>query len=335
MESINPDFSIIVPVYNTVKELERCVNSVLKQSYRNFELILVDDGSTDGSEELCDLLATKDDRIICLHKKNGGVAQARNDGVNVSNGDYLLFLDSDDMWEDIKALNDIKHIIDNSTNVDVICFGVEICNEKNITEKIRCPKMIKDCANKEEVVCSLIYTNQYFSACYVKVLKRSYFIENNLFFKKDLLSEDIEWSARVLITCKNLKIYDSIFYKRIRRKEGSLTTTIDKKNIKDILFSIEQGIDYIKKNSENANMEQLYYEYWAYQYAMMLGFVPIMKGDLEYEKIIKRIQKLKWLLKYDHVKKVRYVRILVSIIGIKMAIGLLEKYYKVRGILYV
>lgn len=92
----NPLLSIITPVYNVRSYLERCVLSVLNQSYDNIELILIDDGSTDGSSELCDEWALKDNRIVVIHKENGGVSSARNVGLEIANGEYFTFVDSDD-----------------------------------------------------------------------------------------------------------------------------------------------------------------------------------------------------------------------------------------------
>lgn len=88
--------SIIVPVYNVEKYLEKCVDSIINQTYRNLEIILVNDGSTDNSGELCDNLATKDSRIVVYHKENGGVSSARNLGLDRAQGDYIGFVDSDD-----------------------------------------------------------------------------------------------------------------------------------------------------------------------------------------------------------------------------------------------
>ena len=88
--------SVIIPVYNIKGFLRRCIHSVINQSYTNLEIILVDDGSTDGSEKICDSFSRKDLRIRVIHKKNGGLSSARNAAINVSNGAYLFFLDGDD-----------------------------------------------------------------------------------------------------------------------------------------------------------------------------------------------------------------------------------------------
>ena len=89
--------SIIVPVYNAEDSLDRCICSVLDQTCPSFELILVDDGSTDGSPEICDRYAAEDSRVVVIHKVNGGVSSARNAGIEVAAGEYLMFLDADDV----------------------------------------------------------------------------------------------------------------------------------------------------------------------------------------------------------------------------------------------
>lgn len=97
--SDNPWISVIIPVYNPGRYFEKCINSILNQTYRNLEIILVDDGSTDGSEKACDDYAQKDNRIKVIHQKNSGVSKARNAGLHIATGDYYHFPDSDDYME--------------------------------------------------------------------------------------------------------------------------------------------------------------------------------------------------------------------------------------------
>lgn len=93
---MNKLVSVIVPVYNVEKYLERCINSIIQQSYNNLEIILIDDGSTDASGKICDEYKEKDDRIIVIHKENGGLSDARNAGIKIFTGEYVTFIDSDD-----------------------------------------------------------------------------------------------------------------------------------------------------------------------------------------------------------------------------------------------
>ena len=95
----NPKISVIVPVYKVEKYLDRCVESIVNQTYKNLEIILVDDGSPDNCPVMCDEWAEKDERIRVIHKENGGLADARNAGMNIATGDYIGFVDSDDWIE--------------------------------------------------------------------------------------------------------------------------------------------------------------------------------------------------------------------------------------------
>lgn len=324
-----PMFSIVIPIYNTEKELERCVRSVTCQSFRDFELILVDDGSKDSSGALCDSYSAEDPRVVTIHQENAGCAEARNTGIRSARGKYLIFVDSDDMWDDAEALEGIARTIQNQPGVDVVCFGVKILDEKGNYVKERKPELPDGIdQSKTAIVRHLVYTNGFFSTSYVKALKRDFFLKEGLFFIKGLLSEDIEWSARILLGCGSIAVYSNAFYKRIQRSEGSITSSIGKKNIMDILGSIERGVALVEDRAENEELKSLYYEYWAYQYAMLLGLVYRVRKDAEYPKLIKRLQALKWLLKYDHVGKVKAVRRLVSILGIKGAIRVLAEYYR-------
>ena len=117
-------FSVIVPVYNTEKYLDRCINSILSQRFSDFELILVDDGSLDGSLRICERYAQEDQRIHVFHKLNGGLADTRNYGMVNAKGDYIVFLDSDDWFED-QLLDDYQKLIEQSLP-DVIIQGIRV-----------------------------------------------------------------------------------------------------------------------------------------------------------------------------------------------------------------
>lgn len=120
-----PEFSIIVPVYNTVDYLTNCVESILSQDYRNYELILVDDGSTDGSASLCDEFAAHDVRVRCIHKLNGGVSSARNVGIEAAQGQFVWFCDSDDQLRSGALLKLAQTLSQSSAKPLMIAFPVE------------------------------------------------------------------------------------------------------------------------------------------------------------------------------------------------------------------
>ncbi len=122
---MQPAFSIIVPVYNAEKTLQRCVDSILAQTFEDFELILINDGSKDQSGDICDEYAAKDSRVKTVHKTNGGVSSARNAGLRIAQGEYIAFIDSDD-YIDNDYLLGFKHY-----DADLIISGAKLISINN------------------------------------------------------------------------------------------------------------------------------------------------------------------------------------------------------------
>ena len=118
---MNKKVTIILPIYNVEKYLDRCINSIINQSYQNLEIILVDDGSLDGCPKLCDQWGKKDKRIKVIHKENEGLGMARNTGINHATGDYICFFDSDD-FIDTNTIRDVLKVVD-KTKADIVSFG--------------------------------------------------------------------------------------------------------------------------------------------------------------------------------------------------------------------
>lgn len=129
--------SVIIPVYNIEKYLDRCLESIINQSYTNLEIILIDDGSTDNSGKICDDYKNQDNRIIVVHKKNEGVSQARNLGISIATGEFLSFVDGDDTVEKDMFLTLINNAY--KYNADFSCCGVRfiyIWMEKSLMKKL-------------------------------------------------------------------------------------------------------------------------------------------------------------------------------------------------------
>ena len=126
---MNELISVIVPIYNVEKYLERCLDSIIKQTYKNLDIILVDDGSIDNSTKICDEYVKKDSRIKVIHKENGGLSDARNVGIDNSDGKYICFIDSDDYIE----LDMIENLYDGivKNNANICCCGKLLEYEKN------------------------------------------------------------------------------------------------------------------------------------------------------------------------------------------------------------
>ena len=116
-------FSVIIPVYNIADYLPQCIDSVLAQDFQDYEIILVDDGSTDGSSEICDKYVLEYEQIKVIHKENTGPSDARNIGIKNAIGDYIIFLDGDDFWQGNTIFFDLSKIIREENHPDLIVYG--------------------------------------------------------------------------------------------------------------------------------------------------------------------------------------------------------------------
>ena len=200
-----PLFSVIVPVYKVEKYLKRCVDSILMQKNADFEVILVDDGSPDNCGNMCDEYASIDKRVTVIHQENRGLSGARNSGIRKAVGQYVIFIDSDDYWNNENGLSELSKTINENESLDIICFGVNIVSEKGELVKTRKPTILTDdFCDKYEVLKKMIYRNEYISTSYVKAIKRELITDNSLYFIDRIYSEDIEWSARLMILCKSI-----------------------------------------------------------------------------------------------------------------------------------
>lgn len=147
--SNNQTVSVVIPVYNVEKYLDRCIESVINQTYQNLEIILVDDGSPDRCPQMCDMWAEKDSRIKVVHKKNEGLGMARNTGIACATGEYICFLDSDD-YIDLQVIEKAIRLAD-STESDIVLFGMTLVDARGRTTAILPPKTVKQVYMKEEV----------------------------------------------------------------------------------------------------------------------------------------------------------------------------------------
>lgn len=227
--------SIIVPIYNVEKYLHRCVDSIIKQTYENIEIILVDDGSPDNCPRICEEYAKRDNRIKIIHKNNGGLASARNAGMKMSKGDYILFVDSDD-WinentvEDLLIIaveNDVDFVrftpvtashpnkID-STPVD---FGTEDIMEDGIYDK---EKIRKDIFSRLFVTSNL--TMGPIVAVWRSLYKSKFLFDNNLYFYEDIkYSEDAIFSAKVVYNSNKFYYLKGGYYYNYFYNNNSIT----------------------------------------------------------------------------------------------------------------
>lgn len=217
----NPNVSIIIPVYNIDNEyLTKCIESVLIQKGADFEVIMVDDGSTNGCSEWCDDWAKKDSRIRVIHKQNGGVSSARNVGIKESKGEYLIFIDPDDWWEPDLIERTYETISKN--NCDLLFFGLR---EEYLNRQIPRPcfentgdyHQVDECLRRGIMIGLIDYTVRkipaVFGACWNSMIRRTIVFNNEIFFPEDIFhGEDSVFIFSLLVIACNVGILDLELY---------------------------------------------------------------------------------------------------------------------------
>lgn len=183
---MNDLITVIVPVYNVINCLERCVNSILSQTYKNLEIILVDDGSTDGSAALCDRFKEREPRIQVIHKKNGGLSSARNMGITLAEGSYIAFIDSDD-WIKDDMIEKLYHAC-RRYSVNIACCGRYKVYESGKAQEVN---TLNECTvwSGTEALKRLLTWNKVDSSVCDKLWKRELFCKDS--FPINRLHEDI------------------------------------------------------------------------------------------------------------------------------------------------
>lgn len=234
--------SVIVPVFNAEKYLKRCIDSILGQSYRNFELILIDDGSTDSSPSICDSYLSIDDRIIVKHIKNGGVANARNIGIEVSNYEYFMFVDSDDCIEE----NMLEEMCKYSENSDVVIAGLEIKYPSFVN--IYTPENleyvhIRELYNKF----SYYYNSTIINSPCAKIYNKS--ILSDLRFDTSLrLGEDFDFNLKYFEKCNIISITDKTKYIYDCTNSDSATKKYHDGAIEELIYVNRQGHQFCSRH---------------------------------------------------------------------------------------
>ena len=214
--------SVVLSVYNVKQYLERCVQSVLSQTYKDFEIVLVDDGSTDGSGELCDQIAKFDSRVVVVHQKNQGNSGARNTGIRQAKGDYIIFADSDDYW----LLNDgLMTLVQNcDEGIDLICFKeVDIWKNVRKTYNPYNLKKISKLSNVQELFSYLVRNQQLRMAVWITMVRRQILLDHEIYFPLRLMGEDFYWHFCLWQHVHKVKMLNLCLYGYCHR-QGSITT---------------------------------------------------------------------------------------------------------------
>ena len=310
-----PFFSVVIPVYNVEKYLTECVDSVLKQSFKNYEIILVDDGSPDNCPVICDELSEKHECIKVIHQKNGGLSDARNQGLRNASGEFIVFLDSDDKLASYEVLDTLYNYIKKENCKIIYCPRIARFSDvlKPIfSQSIKTKKLSSTELFSYSITCQSIFT-----AC-LFITNRQFLLTNSLFFTKNILHEDMDWIPRLLnVEDELIGIYNEDFY-LYRINDSSITSVFTQKRFEGLMYTIK----WISEISEISEFLSLWLN--------MLFYSVFIDMESEYQNRELYKKHLSELKKYMR-KESRYLSSRNKIILHLGRVGALV-FYKLRGL---
>lgn len=291
---MEPKISIIVPVYNVAEYLGKCVESILNQTFVDFELILVNDGSKDKSGEICDEYAEKDSRVKVIHGKNAGLSVARNTGINAARGEYIGFVDSDDWIEPdmYEALYESCAL----SKSEISIIGMREVSEEGKTLIEYIPVHV----NLREILKRAYAWN--------KLFKRELFVNNNLYFIEGKCYEDLELIPKLFITCNKVTNVNKVGYNYLKRR-GSITSDRNEKildnlwaytQIKKYLLDEKVYLEYKEEFEYGVLYFKRYYINILYDYPTKFLINNFKRIKIDFDKIggLKKKDYLKFILKH-------------------------------------
>lgn len=243
----NSKISVIIPIYNVEKYLRKCLNAIVNQTYKNLEIILVDDESPDNCSKICEEYAKKDERIIVIHKKNGGQASARNRGLDIATGDYISFIDPDDYIE--KDFYEHLITLASEHNADIAeCSFKKLYENTGKIEKVF-KKENEIVVTDNEGALNRLFSekfNVYLNTIVTwnKIYKRKLF--KKIRFSEVRIYEELGTVYKVLFECKTFVTSSKIKYTYVQRDGSTLTRPFSEERLY-MLDGIEQAINFLQK----------------------------------------------------------------------------------------
>jgi glycosyltransferase involved in cell wall biosynthesis len=246
LSTMNPRISIIVPVYNVEAYLQKCLESILRQTFSDFECILIDDGSTDNSSQICDEYSRKDNRIIVIHQKNKGVSEARNAGLRIARGEWIGFTDPDD-WCEAEMFQFLY------TNAIEKKVDISICGVQRITRgrAVKNRYFFKESIiSSKEAIKYLFSPGGFGGYMFVKLIRAQIIHENKVFFNPEIkLSEDVLFSLEIFLHASYVFISPRILYNYFNRPDSAINSS--------------QKIEYKTQDENGEKLKNLFLKYIA------------------------------------------------------------------------
>lgn len=319
--------SFVIPVYNVEMYLEECLNSILCQATEACELVLVDDGATDSSGEICDRYAAQHSIVKVIHKENGGLSSARNAGLEVAEGRYVTFVDSDD-----KIYSDsVVSLLDWIRNEDAdMCFlraaklfpngELRDLNEGIVASELHSKP-------RAAAIEHLATRPKYPGCAWAKLFRRSFLTEHDLHFPYDRrYSEDLGFIRDCILCAERFDALDVPFYQYRQSRTGSITQKGSAKNFYDLLLFITESAEKLTADTQtNDAISSSVMSFAAFEYFVLLRtYYIIPKADKP--AALEQLAEYRWVLQYSKNVKIKAVSRICNVFGIRFSAFLASIY---------
>lgn len=310
--------SIVIPVYKTKEYLDQCVQSVINQRYENFEIILVDDGSPDCCGKMCDAWAEKDARVKVIHQENGGLSAARNTGIRNASGEYVMFLDSDDWWEDENVLSAVAENL-RRTDADVLSFNYR----KSYDGALEAPYFSERLPSSEtaETLGQMLQNDRWVNGACNKAIRRLLLAEHSLYFREGITSEDIDWTLRLALHGQRFAFEKTCVFV-YRQIASSISHSASLTKIECLCDNVRECVRLL--NDADHEKAAVLKSFVAYQYGTLLYNVANLPASQRSEKLMDGVKEMKWLLSCSENKKVRLLKRSMRLSGLPGTIFMLR-----------
>ncbi len=322
--------SIVIPVYNAEKYLETCFDSIRMQDFPDYEVIIIDDGSTDGSGALCDRYAQSDSRVRVFHVENGGASRARNLGFAKAGGKYIYCIDNDDCLTDAAYFSAIYSYL-SENEVDILQTGArytsDIPGSSEIVMDYRDLPSFSGAA-ADPYVDWFVKSQKYESSCWTKIIRTDFLRENSLYFDEGLVVEDFDWNMRFLPLIQSYGVLRTAAYCHVFR-QGSITASQGAKQFRlcmDQLETMKRYAAYYKTCGCSETLRRAVLSFIAYQYYITIGHAHTL--DKEYSRqLVKHLKDNRYIIDFSQGKRQRALQTIYKLFGFRVLCTAVSYYF--------
>lgn len=325
--------SIIVPLYKAEPYIQECNLSIQAQTYKNIEVIFVDDGSPDRSGIIADSLSREYNNIKVIHKSNGGASSARNAGVEMSNGEYLLFVDSDDFLRSHDSLERIVTCAAQNNFPDIVGFNIMYYypSSNHYKKWVEYDTNITNANDKDILIQELVKTGTLPVSPCGKLIKREYYLQSRISFIEGTIAEDIPWTIKLFEMASTICFMSEYHYCYRQEVATSVTGNHTDKKFIDLVTVIENLIPLIDNTKFNNLTKEHLLSFAAYELCIAMGGLHRLNKTIRMQ-VRDRLKHLAWLLNYTQNPKVLIASRVYRVFGYAITEKVLRLYKWYRSI---